>query len=116
MASTCRVTAPMVGLKVRDLNGAWVVMSFNAGAVVSNVELASLEHHLAKGMVELVDDPQPEPDSQPEPGPADGKVKDILTEVGDDKDKAAAALEAEQAKGDAARPTLVEALQAVLNT
>lgn len=42
------------------------------------------------------------------------KVADILAEVGDDKDKAKAALETEQAKGDAARPTLVEKLQAIL--
>jgi len=103
----------MVGLKVRDANGAVVILSFYAGSVVSDVDPASLEHHLAKGMVELVDDPQPEPDS--EPGPADGKVKDILTEVGDDKDKAAAALAAELAKGDDARSTLVEKLQAVLD-
>lgn len=40
-------------------------------------------------------------------------VSDILTEVGDDKAKATAALEQEQARGDAARKTLVEKLQAI---
>lgn len=39
----------------------------------------------------------------------------ILAEVGDDPEKAAAELEAEQAKGDTARSTLVEKLQAVID-
>lgn len=43
-------------------------------------------------------------------------VKEILDEVGDDKEKAAAALAAEQeARGDKARKTLVEPLQAVID-
>jgi hypothetical protein len=43
-------------------------------------------------------------------------VKEILDEVGDDKEKAAEALAAEQeARGDKARKTLVEPLQAVID-
>lgn len=42
------------------------------------------------------------------------KVEDVLAEVGDDKEKAAAALAAEQAKGDKARKTLVEPLESIL--
>lgn len=43
-------------------------------------------------------------------------VKDILAEVGDDVDAAKAALAAEyEAKGDRARPSLVESLEAIIN-
>lgn len=42
-------------------------------------------------------------------------VKDILADVGDDKGKAAAALEAENARGDDARPSLVSKLEAIVN-
>lgn len=50
-----------------------------------------------------------------EPESKEPTVKEILAEVGDDKEKAAAALEAEQAKGDKARSSLVEKLQAVVD-
>lgn len=43
------------------------------------------------------------------------KVADILAEVGDDKEKAAAALATENARGDAARSTLTEKLQSVID-
>lgn len=42
-------------------------------------------------------------------------IKEILKEVGEDQTKAAAALEAENAKGDDARPTLVAKLEAIAN-
>lgn len=42
-------------------------------------------------------------------------VAQVLLEVGDDPTKAAAALESEQAKGDRARSTLVEKLEAIAN-
>jgi hypothetical protein len=48
-------------------------------------------------------------------GPADGKVEDILDRVGDDADAAREALDAEQAKGDKARKSLVEKLQAIVD-
>lgn len=41
-------------------------------------------------------------------------IKDVLAEVGDDPEKAAAALEAEQAGS--ARPTLVEKLQGIADS
>lgn len=41
-------------------------------------------------------------------------VKNILKDVGDDQEKAKAALEAERARGDDARKTLVEALEAIV--
>lgn len=43
------------------------------------------------------------------------KVSDILKEVGDDKAKAAEALEVEKARGDAARSTLIGKLEAIAN-
>ena len=45
--------------------------------------------------------------------PVDGTVDEVLGRVGDDPALAQAALEAEQAKGDKARSTLVEKLGAV---
>ena len=45
----------------------------------------------------------------------DGGVPDILKEIGEDKEKAAAVLEAEKAKGEKARKTLVEPLQALVD-
>jgi hypothetical protein len=47
-------------------------------------------------------------------GDADPTVEEILAAVGTDKEKAAAALAAEQAKGDGARKTLVRKLEAVI--
>jgi hypothetical protein len=46
----------------------------------------------------------------------DGTVDEVLARVGDDTELAQAALDAEQAKGDDARKTLVEGLEAVLDT
>lgn len=48
-------------------------------------------------------------------GSKPASVKEILAEVGDDKDKAAEALAAEQGRGDDARSSLVGKLQAVLD-
>jgi hypothetical protein len=47
-------------------------------------------------------------------GPAAGTIDEVLGRVGDDRDAAAAALAAEQAKGDKARTTLVDKLQALV--
>lgn len=64
------------------------------------------------GMLEKV---KAEKAADPEPA-KEPTVKEILDEVGDDKEKAAAALAAEQeARGDKARKTLVEPLQAVID-
>lgn len=60
--------------------------------------------------VELID-----PDKASDADSKEPTVKEILAEVGDDKDKAAEALKAEQAKGDKARSSLVEKLQAIVS-
>lgn len=44
-----------------------------------------------------------------------GTIAGVLAEVGDDKAKAQSALDAERAKGDSARVTLIAKLQAVLD-
>lgn len=49
----------------------------------------------------------------PVENPGQVTVAKVLDAVGDDKDKAAAALAAEQARGDEARSTLVEKLRAI---
>lgn len=41
-------------------------------------------------------------------------IADVLADVGEDKDKAAVALEAEQSRGDDARSSLVSKLQAII--
>ncbi len=51
--------------------------------------------------------------AKPEGGPADGTVDEVLESVGDDKAKAQAALDAENAK-DKPRKTLVEELEGIL--
>lgn len=58
--------------------------------------------------VELVDEEQKDLVPPPPPVPT---TDEVLAEVGKDKRKAAAALEAEQAKGHDARPDLVAALE-----
>lgn len=50
----------------------------------------------------------------PEVGPADGTVGDVMSRVAGDPVKARAALDAELAKGDKARSTLVAALTAII--
>ena len=53
----------------------------------------------------------------PAPDESAGKpatIDEVMTEVGDDPEKARAALEVEQARGDAARSTLIGKLEAVI--
>lgn len=65
---------------------------------------------IAAFAVERVDE-EPEVEGGPvEPGPADGTIADVLDRVGSDPAKARVAFEAEQAKGDKARTTLLGAL------
>lgn len=57
------------------------------------------------------------PEPAPEPDESAGKpatIDEVMTEVGDDPEKARAALEVEQARGEAARSTLIGKLEAVI--
>lgn len=63
-----------------------------------------------KFLVEVKAEPAPEPTPAKEPN-----VDEILADVGNDKTKAAAAIETEKARGDKARTTLLSKLQAVVD-
>ena len=95
------VKAPYVTVKVEG-----TVQGFYDGAPFE-AEAGDVEHLLRKGMVEELKEPKPEPAREP-------SVKDILAEVGEDPEAATVALEAEQAKGDKARKSLVEGLEAII--
>lgn len=104
-----RVTAPYVTIKSEQGTDGVAVRGYYAGAIV-DVSEEAVAHLFRKGMVEEVEEveePQPEPVKEP-------SVKDVLAAVGEDSEAAAAALEAEQAKGDDARKSLVEGLQKVI--
>lgn len=106
-----KVTAPLV--IVRDEGGA--SHHFYEGGVVpaSGFDKDHVKMLVDDGMLEKVKEekaPAASPDANKGPS-----VDDILKDVGDDKEKAAAALEQENARGDAARSTLVKKLQAVID-
>lgn len=58
---------------------------------------------------------QPDPEGDEGDDDRAAKIKDVLAEVGDDKTKAAEALEQEKARGESARSTLLAKLQAVID-
>lgn len=96
-----KVTAPLVIIPNADgLSGDWY--GYVDALVPRGLNDERCELLAKDGMLEKVPD-----------GKSD-KVDDILAEVGEDKDKAAAALEVEKAKGEKARKTLVEPLEALL--
>lgn len=86
--------------------------------VPGNAEEGDVERLLAEGFLEVVDLYE-EPDTEEEPDAEDsgaGKaatIKEILAEVGDDPDKATAAMQAELGRGADARSTLIEALDKI---
>ncbi len=114
MAKSYRVTAEYVTLKVKDQAGADVLIGYYKGGVVSNeIEKASLKHHLDGDMLEEVEDEASEPEAPEPEAPKEPTVKEILDEVGDDKEKAQTALDAEKAK-ETPRSSLTDKLEAIL--
>ncbi|MCW2899705.1 MAG: hypothetical protein JWO67_1970 [Streptosporangiaceae bacterium] len=102
----------------------YAVREFEKGEEI----LGDLARHLvansAPGTVEVLEaDPEPEPESEQAPAapenpgppagdpPVDGTIDDLMTWIGDDKDRAAQALAAEQAK-DNPRVTVIKRLAA----
>lgn len=90
--------------------------------VPGNAEEGDVERLLAEGFLEVVDlyeEPDTEEGDDEEPDAEDsgaGKaatIKEILAEVGDDRDKATAAMQAELGRGADARSTLIEALDKI---
>jgi hypothetical protein len=123
--ATYRVTAPMVLLKVKGQTGAPMINSFYAGAIVpdsvSEMDEANLRRHLDRGWVEKLDDAPTEPAGTSAGGPGkpspsgggdgvpDGTAEEVRAWVGDDKERAAQALVAEQNR-DKPRSTLIDQL------
>ena len=103
MAGRYQVTAPYVTVNQGD-----AVRGFYTDAVFE-ADKEAVAHLLRKGMVVPFKEPQPD-------APREPSVRDILAAVGEDPEAAKAALEAEQAKGDKARKSLVEGLEAVIAT
>ena len=132
MGATYRVTAPYITLKIMDpVAGTPTMLGFYEGAHVAGdrVEAQSLRRHLDRGWIEefdQVDAETPDDQSDGDPGtppPAggdvvdhvpDGKVEDVLAWVGDDQERAARALVAEQNR-DKPRSTLVDQLTMLAN-
>jgi len=113
-----RVTAPYVTVKMADPEGSVTVRGFYAGGIIDNGDRADVERLIGKGMLEEIEEisePQPDPDSFTVSDLVGLSVKEILDRVGDDPEAAAAVLEAEQARGDKTRSTLVESLTAILD-
>lgn len=86
--------------------------------VPGSADQGDVQRLLAEGYLEevdLYDDAlEDEPDGEPEPPPAKpATIKEILAEVGDDPDKATAAMQAELGRGADARSTLIEALDKI---
>lgn len=109
MGAAYRVTAPLV--IVRDETGASHHV-YQGGLLPDSADKDHVQQ-LVDG--ELVEKVKAAPAPEPAPAEKSDKVDDILAEVGDDKDKAAAALELENAKGDKARSSLVSKLEAIAN-
>ena len=112
MGAVIQVTAPLV--IVRDEAGAQHY--FYEGAILpAGLDGDHVKQLLDGELVSKVD--QADGDTS-DGGSGSGRVptvKEILDSVGDDQEKAAEALAQEQARGDAARSTLVEKLEAIAN-
>lgn len=80
------------------------------GAILpDDVPAETVARALTLGDVAPVDEPEPEQDVMP-----DGPIPAVLAWVGDDLDRAQAALDVEEAKGDAARKGIVEPLTTLI--
>lgn len=103
-----KVTAPLVVIANADgKSGDWY--GYEGALVPAGLNDDRAKQLADEGMLEKVKaEKAADPDSKP------ATVDDILAEVGDDKEKAAAALEAENAS-DKPRVSLVGKLQAVLD-
>lgn len=68
MSASYKVLAPFVTLKVKDANGQTVVQGYYADGVVQNpIEGDTLDKHVRTGLIEPVEDVEPE--SEPAPAP-----------------------------------------------
>ncbi|MFE2710625.1 hypothetical protein ACFXKI_01190 [Streptomyces mirabilis] len=105
----------------------YAITQFNEGAELDGDQARHFADNAPKGSVEVLEaDPEPapapEPESPAEPvqpvgdePPVDGTIDDLMAWVNDDPERAAQALEAEQAK-DKPRSTVVKRLTALADT
>lgn len=99
-----RVIVPLV--QVATTAGGAGIQVVHGGLLPAETTSEALDNLIELGYVEV--DEEPEPEDQ-----GSDKVADVLDAVGDDKAKAAEALEAEKAGKN--RPTLLSKLQAVID-
>ena len=104
-----QVTAPLV--IIPDETGAQRYFYKDAVLPSGGLDADRVKELAKEGMLEKVSTPEPAAPADPD-GSKPDTVKGILAEVGDDREKAEKALEAEVAGEN--RPTLVKALEAVL--
>lgn len=108
MAPNYTVTAPLV--VVPDQSGSDRYL-YKGAAVPADIDQEHIDRLAGDKLIEKTkDSPAASTEAGKEP-----TVNEVLADVGDDPEKARAALEAEQAKGDKARSTLVEKLEAIAN-
>lgn len=115
--ATYVVTAPLVQVETTARN---FVQVAKGGELPSNITTAALDNLRALGFVEKTKAPAAPTKSAADKAPTTPSepttVKDILAAVGDDAEKAKAALAAEyEAKGSDARSSLVTPLEAIIN-
>lgn len=115
--ATYVVTVPLVQVETTARN---FVQVAKGGELPSSITTAALDNLRALGFVEKTKAPaapaKPADDKAPTAPSEPTAVKDILAAVGDDVEKAKAALAAEyEAKGPDARTTLVGPLEAIIN-
>ena len=101
--------APLTVVRLADGSRANV---HRGGVVPSTADPADVDRLVADGYLTQVGSTPAEGGSEEPSKPA--TIDEVMTEVGDDPEKAQAALKTEQARGDAARSTLVTKLEAVL--
>ena len=101
----------IAALTVVRLESGQRVNVHKGGFVPSSADADDVKRLVKEGYLEKVTLEDPEPAAETEEL---GKIKDVLAEVGDDPEKAAAALEAEKAGQN--RPTLVAKLEEIATT
>lgn len=111
------MTAGYVTVETNVAEGSRARIDIPRGAELpADVTDADVQALLHRGHITLVDEQPDKPATEPAAPDAvpDGTIPAVIDWVAGDKDRAQRALDAEQAKGEAARTTLVNQLQQLL--